>query len=308
MVKPRSVLFGLKTVWRRKQKNLFAILAIALGVSLIAGISITRNSLGEGFGVFFTISLGERDGSVSYANGFFDEPWANAIGNRLVTDVDDVVAFTTSYSLPVTTSTDAGQINVVTWLIGINETEDSAVFGKLITTNGDTVSVVGVAAEEAYVGETLADDLLLTTDASDEERSNQFDYSLSIGPITIEKTLTVKGIIKNEERGATGGNLAIYTNLDNIQEEIGNVLVMGGYPTSHPITLISLKFSDNIQTVDDGDLLVEEMKDSLKDLPVVLGIGGVESLLINAERVTIKNFAEVLASGLSDMLMIIVNS
>ncbi|OLS26561.1 MAG: hypothetical protein HeimC3_08800 [Candidatus Heimdallarchaeota archaeon LC_3] len=304
MVKPTSIIFGLKTVWRRKQKNLFAIFAIALGVSLIAGISITRNSLGEGFGVFFTYSLGERDGSVSSVNGFIDEPWADAIGNRLVTDVDDVVAFTTSFSLPISTSTDEGQINVVTWLIGINQTEDSAVFGRLITTNGDTVSVAGVAAGEAYVGKTLADDLLLTTDVSDEERSNQFDYSLSIGPITIEKTLTVKGIIKNEERGATGGNLAVYTNLNNIQEEIGNVLVMGGYPVPHPITLISLKFSDNIKTVDDGDELVEAMKDSLNDLPVVLGIGGVETLIISAERVTIKNFGKVLSAQLSDMLMI----
>ena len=51
-MKPFSIIFGLKSVLRRKQKNFFGILAIALGVSLITGISITDQSLSTGFGIF----------------------------------------------------------------------------------------------------------------------------------------------------------------------------------------------------------------------------------------------------------------
>ena len=71
--KPFSVIFGMKSIIRRKQKNLFAIISIALGVSLIAGLTITNDSLSVGFGIFFTESLGERDGSVTYVNTFFNE-------------------------------------------------------------------------------------------------------------------------------------------------------------------------------------------------------------------------------------------
>ena len=39
----------------------FAILAVALGVSVIAGIAITDDSLGEGFGTFFSLNLGRSN-------------------------------------------------------------------------------------------------------------------------------------------------------------------------------------------------------------------------------------------------------
>ena len=56
-MKPVSIIFGLKSVFRRKQKNFFGILAIALGVSLITGITITNQSLSDGFGIFESRSI-----------------------------------------------------------------------------------------------------------------------------------------------------------------------------------------------------------------------------------------------------------
>ena len=89
-IKPTSILFGIKSVVRRKQKNLFAILAVALGVSLIAGLTITNDSLTVGFGILFTEPLGERDGSVSYVPGFFNESTADAISTDLLELENDV--------------------------------------------------------------------------------------------------------------------------------------------------------------------------------------------------------------------------
>ena len=58
------MIYALKSVLRRKQKNLFAILAITLGVSLLAGITVTNDSFQGGFVVFFTIGLGNQDASI----------------------------------------------------------------------------------------------------------------------------------------------------------------------------------------------------------------------------------------------------
>ena len=128
------MLFGLKSILRRKQKNFFGILAITLGVSLITGISITSESLSNGFGIIFSYPLGEIDGSVSSTNGFMNESLSSAIGAELMKN-ENITSFTSELSLSVTTSTIEGQINLLSTLKGINKNDNVSGF-LLLLRNG----------------------------------------------------------------------------------------------------------------------------------------------------------------------------
>ena len=73
MIKPVSSLFALKSIIRRKKTNLFAIISIAIGVSLLVGVPIAIDSMEEGFNHFFSLSLGKRDAAIYYDQGYFNE-------------------------------------------------------------------------------------------------------------------------------------------------------------------------------------------------------------------------------------------
>ncbi|MHA1992056.1 MAG: ABC transporter permease [Candidatus Hodarchaeales archaeon] len=294
MFKPTSILFGLKSVIRRKQKNLFAILAVALGVSVIAGIAITDDSLSEGFGTFFTLSLGKRDGSVTYTNGLFNESLADSLSSVIVS-LDDVIDSTNILFLTTTTSTEQGSISTGTSLFGIKDSES---FGKFKNNDNDDVLIsdLDTTKNESYIGEVLADDLRL-------EVGDEISFSLSFGQISISQTVKVKDIIKNTERGTTGGNLALYMDLYYLQKIVGDKISLIGLP-NQPVSLISLKFSDKINTVDEGDVLVDKMEEKAIDLPQLSFIGGINSLNFSTDRITIKQVGKSLAEGLSSMLTI----
>ncbi|MHA2365414.1 MAG: ABC transporter permease, partial [Candidatus Hodarchaeales archaeon] len=294
-LRPTSVLFGIKSVNRRKQKNLFAILAIALGVSLIAGIAITGDSLSEGFGYFFTYSLGEKDGSIMYDLGFMDQSHAEIISSDALTH-DGVIGVSHELTLSVTAINDAqGQISIGTPMIGIEEDEDENLFGYLKGEDGK-VKVSDLGTSEVFIGKELADDLKL-------EKLGSFGYSFSLGNLTFDQILTVKDIIKVESRGQAFWGGAIIANLQHIQNLIGNQIAPLGLPT-HPITQINLKFHENINNIDAADKLVDEMKDSVEILPITTAMGGITKFRISADRETIKVTADELSEALSQILTI----
>ncbi|MHA2363565.1 MAG: ABC transporter permease [Candidatus Hodarchaeales archaeon] len=300
--KPNSILFGIKSVLRRKQKNLFAILAIALGVSLIAGISITSDSLGDGFGMFFTYSLGERDGSIKYLAGspaFLNDSDATTITQSVMNaNPTDIVSASFEIDLSVTSRNDEeGQISIGTPLVGIDKDEDSSYFGELISESGSSVKTSDLGFNEVYIGKTLAADLKLSKD-------DKFNISLSLYGMTIPTfPLTVKEIIKVESRGKIYWGGAIYVDLQVLQQLIGPQLAVFGLP-NQPITQINLKFSDNINNIDVADDLVENMKTSVGALEVTTQLGGIDLFLISADRETIKDSASTLSEALGQMLTI----
>lgn len=295
-MKPISIIFGLKSVLRRKQKNFFGILAIALGVSLITGISITDQSLSEGFGVFFTFSLGEVDGTVSYSNGFMNESIAESIGTELES-LGNITAHALELSIPVTTSTLEGQINIQSVLKGIDKNDNPNIFGNLVRTESDYLKITDLGVNEVYIGKELADDLGVKV-------GDKFNYSLSFGPIQIEKELSIKNIVINEQRSAMGANQAIFMELEALQSVIGPVLQTIGFPVTHPVTVIYLTFSDEVISVDDGELLATQMKKSLENLPDVSLLGGIEKFNLGTDRITIKEFGKSLADALGMLLSI----
>ena len=249
MLKPVSIIFGLKSVFRRKQKNFFGILAIALGVSLITGITITNQSLSDGFGIFFTYSLGEIDGTINYKNGYMNESMSDAIGTNLVT-LENVTDYTSELSLGVTTSTLEGQINIQSLLKGVNPNDNTEKFGKFLNMDNKEVKVSELGQNEVFIGE----ELRVNT-------NDKLNYSLSIGPIPIEKEVTIKDIVKFDQRGRMGSGMALFTDLDTLQSELGSIIQNLGFPVNKPVTVIYLKFSQAIVTVDDGKLLVDQIKE-----------------------------------------------
>ncbi len=297
-MKPVSIIFGVKSFVRRKQKNFFGILAIALGVSLITGITITDQSLSNGFGIFFTYGLGEVDGSVTYGNNnnLMNGSIANTIGSSLLT-LKNVTGYTTELRIPVISSTSQGLISTQSVLTGIKGNDNTTLFGKLIDVNNIEVNVSNLGLNEVFIGKTLASDLRITAGQS-------FNFSLSFGNIPIEQTLTVKDVIKNEQRGAMGSNQAIFVDLPVLQSIFGKLLTTLHYPISQPVNVIYLRFSHSVQTVDDANFLVSQMKDILKTNPSVIALGGVSSLSFATSRITIKNLGKTLADALGTLLSI----
>jgi Tfp pilus assembly protein PilN len=72
-----------RSLWRRKTKNLSAILAVALGVTLLVGIQITTDTLENAF----LTSLLQREGEVDFSitnsttGGFLTAADAQTINN-----------------------------------------------------------------------------------------------------------------------------------------------------------------------------------------------------------------------------------
>lgn len=296
-MKPISVIFGLKSVIRRKQKNFFGILAIALGVSLITGITITSQSLSNGFGIFFTYNLGDVDGTITSQKGYMNQSISDIIGSNLVT-LQNVTDYTSELSLSVTTSTPTGQMNIQSSLKGINRNDDTTKFGKLLNLDNKEVKISELGQNEVYIGETLANDLRVNI-------NDKMNYSLSIGSVPLEQEVTIKDIVKNEQRGTMGSNMVLLVDLQSLQSEIGPIIQELGFPVNRPITIIYLKFSQAVKTVADGDLLVNQMREHLKNNAVDLSaIGGVDSLIISADRINIKDYGKSLADSLGSLLTI----
>ena len=295
-MKPISIIFGVKSFVRRKQKNFFGILAIALGVSLITGITITDQSLSNGFGIFFTYGLGEIDGRVTYSNGLMNQTTANELGNDLLI-LHNVTAFTTELSLPVISSTEQGLISTHSMLTGINRNDNTTIFGKLIDTNNTAVSVANLGPNEVYIGQTLANDLRIHTGQS-------FNYSISIQGYSVENQLTIKDVIQNKERGAMSSNQAIFMDLQTLQTGFEILLHQLQVPVSQPTNVIFLKFSSSVRSVDDANFLISQMKDQLKNTPEVVSLGGINTLGFSTDRITIKDLGKTLADALGNLLSI----
>ena len=163
MSKPISIIYALKSVLRRKQKNLFAILAIALGVSLLAGISISRDSFEGGFVVFFTIGLGNQDATITNSHTLtFNQSLATDLQtliNNNATLHHDVLGLSPELILYVTTYSDiTGQIKVSVPVVGIDPIENATLFGQLKTSSG-VVNVSTLGPNDIYIGQNLAKDL-----------------------------------------------------------------------------------------------------------------------------------------------------
>ena len=295
-MKPTSIIFGIKSFVRRKQKNFFGILAIALGVSLITGITVTDQSLTTGFGIFFTYGLGEVDGTVTYSNIFMNETSANFIGSDLL-QLKNVTAFTTELSMSVISSTDQGLISTQSKLTGINRTDNSTLFGNLININNTKVNIASLGQNEVFIGKQLAGDLRIGV-------GDPFNYSLSMNGYHIQKSLIVKDIISNTERGAMSGNRAIFIDLTTMQNEFNLAFSLLHLPIANPVNVIFLKFSTIIQSVDDGKLVISQMKDLLKKSPQVTALGGINDFTISTDRITIKDLGKTLADALGNLLSI----
>lgn len=284
-MRPSAVIFGLKSVWRRKTKNLFAILAITLGVSLLAGITVSADSLSNGFAIFFSQSLGERDGSITHDDGFFNQTiYTNLTQLNLGDDVEAISAELVTY---VTISTKAGLISTQTPLMGVDPDDDQ--FGKFFSLDGDELAVGNLAVDEVYIGEFLANNLEVGV-------GDTILYSLSLGPQPIEQNLTIKAIVAPEERGNNAGNSALYYNLPHLQSSL-QPLTMFGLPAD-PISRINVRFSDS----------VENQTTAMRELKTTIAAGwpdlDVNDLNFVPERDQIFEVAETLAEALNQVMTI----
>lgn len=297
MIKPVTIIFSIKSVLRRKQKNIFAILAITVGVSLLIGVTVARDSMKGGFIIWMTNSLGERDASITYSLGFFNDSISTNFGKLIESnDIDEIEGISSELILSVTAFNErTGQINPRTPIYGVDPDDDPDIFGKLISNNGD-VKVSELNTDETYIGEALAE-------ALEVEIEDEINIALSFNKILINKTFKIKSIVVDEERGATGGNMGLYYNKNYLQRDFINWVSLG--LPEYPITRIIITI-DNDKSVN-NTALMEEIKDLAENEAAMLGLtelGGVESFIFSADRENLIDSVSALIDILSTVLAI----
>ena len=101
-----------------------------------------------------------------------------------------------------------------------------------------------------------------------------------------------------------GSNEAIFMPLSKIQSVLKNYLLASWIDAPNAITVIYLKFSSQVISVDDGNLLINQIKDKLANDQAVAQLGGVKTLEVSTDRISILDTSKYLADALGNILTI----
>jgi ABC-type lipoprotein release transport system permease subunit len=192
-----SILYSLKSVYRRKAKNLYAILGIALGVSLLLGVQVSVDSVEQSWLDGSIYSIGKRHVQV-FGTASLVLPeifYTTYLENTLETSSAHVQSVTARLSWKGTLINDAtGDIEVGVPFMGVNPSEQG--FGEYYNaSNLDQVLPLNqLQSNELYLGGDLADQLSV-------EVGDNLTISIGFGDQKSEGILTVRGIYGDKGRG-----------------------------------------------------------------------------------------------------------
>ena len=299
------MIYALKSVLRRKQKNLFAILAITLGVSLLAGITVTNDSFQGGFVVFFTIGLGNQDASIINSQvPTFNQSLANTLQTLIENNStlnSEVIGLSPELVVRMTTYSDiTGQIKLAIPVVGIDPKENASLFGQFRTSSG-IVNVSQLGSKEVYIGQNLANSL--SSPSQKIQTGDELNVSLAVpGNNFVLETFFIKGIVQYSGRGASESNQAIYANLKNLQTLLAPPL---HFPAGQ-VNQIILKFAPNINNDNVTTTVVNNIEYAISQSPDFQNVsGGAGAFHVNTERQAITDTAISLAVALSSFMTIL---
>ncbi len=241
------VLIGL---WRRKEKNFFAFLGIALGISLFAGVLIGISSLEGGFKGFIVHGLGEIDATITPStSGTINESLAHYMADSFSQD-SRIIEITGRLQKTGTASISSKGItkNGIS-LVGIDPTATS--FGNLY--DKDTQKQLrwtdlNQSNLEVYVGESLAEDLEL-------HKGSKFNLTVTVQGLPKQYTMTAKAIYLDKGLGREGFASYILFPLEMLQD-----LTEGGKKV---ISSIIININDDVVNTDAKiDKLIEDLKEA----------------------------------------------
>ncbi|MFQ5976758.1 MAG: ABC transporter permease [Candidatus Heimdallarchaeota archaeon] len=279
-----SVNYAIRAVWRRKVRNLYTILAIGLGVSLLLGVQISIETSVAGWENLFTRGLGDAEAElipdrVSTVN----ESTAWAL-NWAAEDIPSIEAITGRLVLLATVfSPGSGQLTLGTPLVGVPWNESG--FGEYKDEEGgDTISlyndtqlghlppqfeydITGYLSDSGTgcETETVVNSPLLIGKALADELGIRKGHFMQIlwksDNFSFYFAKRVDFIYKNENRGREANSYAAVLRLDALQS-----LVAYATGSNDSINNIRVNFADSVNTKEKGEAALEALEEATDSL------------------------------------------
>ena len=246
---------------RRKLRNLTAILGIALGVTLAAGIQISIDSSVDGLNFFFGLRYGNVDQelspstSSSYSQDQVDEIYES------LEKVESVIAKSARFTVTTSVQTLDGSIENRQSILGISPQESG--FGNFYLDGTDLVfNLSDLEASEVIVGADLAnalgakkgDTLVINPQLA------QFDSNETGTQLNYNGNVTIKGIVEpyipsdDDLKNSELGGVFIATSIENVWNWLG---------VSDIYTDIIVNFNDTYVTEEElaeqADLTIQQI-------------------------------------------------
>ncbi len=243
-------IYVMNGMWRRKEKNFFAFLGIALGISLFAGVLIGTASLEEGFKGFITHGLGEIDATITpTTSNTINESLARYLANQHANDPRILEISGRLQKTGTASVASKGLTKNSIPIMGIDPS--STTFGDLYDKDTDKKlnwNDLNQSNLEVFVGESLAEDLEL-------REGNEFNVTITVQGVPKQYTMVAKAIYKDKGLGREGFASYILLPLRMLQDltENGNKV----------ISIIVINFNDDIVNTDEEiDHLMEDLKET----------------------------------------------
>ncbi|MHA2368002.1 MAG: ABC transporter permease [Candidatus Hodarchaeales archaeon] len=279
-----SVKYAIRAVWRRKVRNLYTILAIGLGVSLLLGVQVSIAASAAGWENLVIRQLGDAEAEmIPNRTSTVNESTAWAL-NRAADNLPSIKAITGRLYLGTTAfAPESGQLTLGTLLMGVPWNEsgfgeykdeeggatinlyNDAQLGHLppqydynitgyLSDSGTGYETKIVVNSPLLIGKTLAEELGI--------RKNDFiQLFWKTGNYSFYFAKRVDFIYKNENRGREANSYAVVLRLDALQS-----LVAYAVESNDPINSIRVNFADSVDTKEKGEAALKELEEATDNL------------------------------------------
>ncbi|MHA2231837.1 MAG: FtsX-like permease family protein, partial [Candidatus Hodarchaeales archaeon] len=311
-----SLKYALRTVWRRKVRNLYAILAIGLGVSLLLGVQISMASSTAGWENIFTRGLGDAEAEMiplrvsSVNESIVDDLRAAAV------DIPEIEAISGRFYRR-TTAFDpvSGQLQLGALLIGVPADETGfgqykeKGTGNTISLSTNTTTPATAFLYDSATGynatPTVGSPLLVGKELAEKldiKEGDTLQIFSSEGSFSWNLTKPVDAVYENKDRGREADSNALVMRLEELQQLVA-------YSTGSPqsINNIRINFADSVDTMDEGEAVMLKLKEATNNLQGTADYPDdfdSSYFFYSTSKLNILEFVKALSEGLMQLLQI----
>ncbi|KON30619.1 hypothetical protein AC477_04835, partial [miscellaneous Crenarchaeota group-1 archaeon SG8-32-1] len=213
-----SAKYAVKTVSRRKKRNILTILGLAIGVAMVASAQIATDTMIVSFSDLVFSEIGEVDVWIGLKNdSMFDQSTYNLIANNdsVQNEISPNGITPRIIIYGLANDPDTGQIETNVAIVGINDTLDQH-FGKLTDIEtGEERFVKDLGLDEIIIGRSLANTL-----NTEEGQTIVVGFTDNSDDI-VNFQLTIKYIVKNSEKATWNGGDSLFLSLQRLRTLYG---------------------------------------------------------------------------------------
>ncbi|MFW9915715.1 MAG: ABC transporter permease [Candidatus Thorarchaeota archaeon] len=303
-----SFRYALRNVWRRKTRNLYAILSIALGISLLLGVQVSVASNRVGWEVMLLRSYGEMEAiGQPVSQPYINESLAWSL-HSFRDSIDGIDAVAPRLVLSATALTPRGRLELGVPLIGVAANESG--FGHYLDEDGKKIDLaqnstpstanlvhmdnVSLMTDQKsinsplLVGDRLAEELNL-------KKGDDLLLVFAEGTFKFNLTKKVDYIFKDENRGREYNSFALVLRLNDLQTLISPLT---GTPDA--INRFIISYEDWVDTRQEG---VDAMLLLRAWVPIVSDYSSDDVTVWNSKFNTL-SYVDALAEEVSQILQI----